>query len=144
MASAFVGCANISVRTHAYLGSPKLPPTAPASVQILAAEPTTPKDRLGEILLGLEGNSSRDAIEQKLRSAAAQLGADAVFVTYDRMHVFPVAYGGGWGPIGMGERNAPRHRGRGDQIQMSWTRLESGPQPRRSTFPEWSRGPAAK
>jgi hypothetical protein len=97
------GCASIYERTYAYLGSPKLPPTDPAQVQILSKEPPRPKERLGEIALFIEGSPSREKIEEKLRKAASQLGADAVFITYDRMHVFPVVYVGRWGPVGAGE-----------------------------------------
>ena len=99
----FSGCSHISERTHAYLGSPSYAPAAPASVQILQKEPPQPFDRLGEIMLGVEGNPSREAVEKKLRQAAAKLGANAVFITYDRMHVFPIVYGGWYGPPGLSE-----------------------------------------
>ena len=97
------GCASISERTHAYLGSPGFPPTDPAKVKILPSEPSQPKERLGEIMLSIEGNPSREAVDNKLRKGAARLGADAAFVVYDRMHVFPVAYAGPWGPTGVAE-----------------------------------------
>jgi hypothetical protein len=58
---ALTGCASISERTHAYLGSPKFPPTDPTRVKIVASEPSQPKDRLGEIMLHIEGNPSREA-----------------------------------------------------------------------------------
>ena len=39
---------------------------------------------------------------EKLKRAAAKLGADAVFVLYDKTHVFPVAYADWWGgPYGV-------------------------------------------
>ena len=100
---ALAGCASISERTHAYLGSPKFPPIDPAKVKIVASEPSQPKDRLGEIMLHIDGNPSREAVENKLRSGAAKLGADAAYVVYDRMRVFPVVYAGRWGPVGVGE-----------------------------------------
>jgi hypothetical protein len=103
LAFGVVGCDTISVHTHAYLGSPQIPPTNPAAIEILSAKPTRPNQRLGEIVLGIEGNPPRSEIEEKLRRAAAKLGADAVYVTFDRMHAFPVVYGGGWGPVGMAE-----------------------------------------
>ncbi|MGD0613875.1 MAG: hypothetical protein ABSA69_00350 [Verrucomicrobiota bacterium] len=103
------GCANISEQTHAYLGSPEYPPTAPGAVQILRAEPKRPKVLLGEIILGVEGNPSRQTLEAKLKAAAAKLGADAVFVVSDRTHVFPFVYGDWyWGPMGVTEE-AHRH-----------------------------------
>ena len=95
------GCSSISERTHAYLGSPSFSPTDAAKVKILPSEPAQPKDRLGEIMLHIEGNPSREAVDKRLISAAAKLGAEAVFVTYDRMVVFPVVYAGRWGPVGV-------------------------------------------
>ncbi len=92
------GCASIYEQTHAYLGSPKYPPTDPAHVRILQAEPKQPKDRLGEIILGVDGSPSRDELEKRLRQGAARLGADAIFIVYDRTHIFPVVYGDWWGP----------------------------------------------
>ena len=94
---ALCGCANISVNTKAYLGTTTFPPTDPARVQILTAEPNQPHDRLGEVMLSVGGNPSREKVEQRLKRAAAQLGADAVFVQYDTTHVFPVAYANWWG-----------------------------------------------
>ena len=92
------GCANIQERTQPYLGVPAYPPTSPEAVQILAAEPKQPKDRLGEIILTIEGNPSRDELEKKLKTAGARLGADATFVVYDKTHVFPVVYYDYWAP----------------------------------------------
>jgi hypothetical protein len=92
------GCATISENTHAYLGSPHLQPTNPASVQILALEPKQPKERLGEIVLSVEGNPSRQKLEEKLKAAAAQLGADGVFIVSDKTHIYPVTYWDCWGP----------------------------------------------
>ncbi len=98
------GCASISERTHAYLGVPEYPPTNPISIQVLTSEPNRPKERLGEILLDVEGNPSRADIERKLKTAAAKLGADAVCVVSDRTHIFPVVYGDWyWGPMGVTE-----------------------------------------
>lgn len=103
------GCASISEQTHAYLGSPEYPPTAPASVRILRAEPRQPKVLLGEIILSVEGNPSRRTIEEKLKAAAARLGADAIFVVSDRTHIFPFVYGDWYGgPMGVTEE-AHRH-----------------------------------
>jgi hypothetical protein len=98
MVLGLAGCATISVQTQPYLGSPRYAPTQPAAVQILAAEPKQPKERLGEIRLSIEGNPSRDDMEDKLKTAAARLGADAVFVVYDKTHIFPIVYYDWWGP----------------------------------------------
>jgi len=88
----FGGCASISENTHAYLGSPQLAATSPDTVQIFTTEPTQPKERLGEIILSVEGNPSRQKLESKLKAGAAQLGATGVFIVSDRTHVYPVAY----------------------------------------------------
>lgn len=58
-------CTIISVQTHAYLGSPRYPPTKPAAVQILSAESIQAKERLSEVILSVEGNLSQDRVEMK-------------------------------------------------------------------------------
>lgn len=93
------GCATISESTHAYLGSPQYAPTKPEVVQVLGAEPKQPKDRLGEIILSIEGNPSRQKLEDTLRVAAARLGADGVFIASDRTHIYPYTYWDPWGPV---------------------------------------------
>lgn len=92
------GCASISEQTHAYLGSARYAPTRPEAVQVLSAEPTQPKERLGEVVLSVEGNPSRDEVEARLKRGAAKLGADAAFVVYDKTHIFPYIYYDWWGP----------------------------------------------
>ena len=55
-------------------------------------------------MLSVDGSPSREKLEQKLKQAAAKFGADAVFVVYDKTHVFPVVYVGWWGgPYGVSE-----------------------------------------
>jgi len=93
---ALAGCASVSQRTNEYLGSPKQPPTNPATVQILQSEPIQPKDRLGEIVLTIDGKPKREDLERRLREGAAKLGADAVFIAYDKMHVYPMVYNDWW------------------------------------------------
>lgn len=93
------GCATISENTHAFVGSPVLAPTLPASVQIYAQEPKQPKERLGEIILSIEGNPSRQKVDDKLKKAAAKLGANGVYVVSDRTHIYPIMYWDYWGPI---------------------------------------------
>jgi len=98
------GCASISEHTHAYLGSPAYAPSDPARVQILSSEPTQPKERLGEVILMVDGRPKRERVEQRLRKAAAKLGADAVFIVQDKLHVYPyVYYDWWWGPMGVYE-----------------------------------------
>ncbi len=93
------GCASISENTHAYLGSPQFSPTHAETVQVLAAEPKQPIQRLGEVILSIEGNPSRDKLEQRLKVAAARLGADGVYIVSDRTHIYPVVYWDYWGPV---------------------------------------------
>jgi hypothetical protein len=95
----FCGCATISENTHAYIGSPHLAPTNPASVQILAAEPRQPIERLGEVILSVDGNPPRAEIDRKLQKAAAKLGATGVYVASDRTHIYPVYYWDWYGPM---------------------------------------------
>ena len=55
-------------------------------------------------MLSVGGNPSREKLEDKLKQAAARLGADAVFVLQDKTHVFPVVYADWWGgPYGVYE-----------------------------------------
>jgi hypothetical protein len=93
------GCSGISQNTHAYLGTPIYPPTHPESVQILQSEPSRQKVRLGEIILGVDGQPAREEIEKRIREGASKLGADAAFIVYDRTHIYPVVYADyWWGP----------------------------------------------
>ena len=100
---ALCGCASITEQTHAYLGTPHLLPSDPAAVQILAAEPNLPKERLGELILSVEGNPPREQVEGRLKAAAARLGADGVFIVSDRTHIIPIEYWDWWGPAGFSE-----------------------------------------
>lgn len=103
------GCTSISDRTHAYLGSPQYPASSPESIQILQSEPAGAKDRLGEITLIVDGEPRREQIEAKLKKAAARLGADAVFVVHDKLHIFPIVYADWWwGPMGVTEESQRR------------------------------------
>ena len=90
------GCAQISVRTHPYLGVGSYPPSNPDRVVVLATEPNRPKERLGEIFLDVGGEADRELIEKKLRFAGAELGADAVFIVKDQTRLYPVVYVDPW------------------------------------------------
>jgi hypothetical protein len=95
---ALCGCADVTVRSHAYLTGPVYPPTQPAAIRILPAEPNQPKERLGEILLSTSDSPSRAVLEEKLRKAAARLGANAVFIVSDKTRLYPVVYYDWWYP----------------------------------------------
>ena len=97
------GCSSIDVNTKAYLGLPKYAPSDPAKVAILTAEPKQASERLGEVMLSVDGNPPRERIEDRLRHEAARLGANAVIVLHDKNVVFPVVYSGWWGPYGVYE-----------------------------------------
>jgi hypothetical protein len=92
------GCATISEQTHPDLGSPHVAPTTPQSVQLLTAPPKEPYVRLGEVILSVDGNPPREKLEQRLKAAAAKLGADGIYISSDQTHIFPVEYLGYWGP----------------------------------------------
>jgi hypothetical protein len=94
------GCSTVNTYTRAYLAAPRFAPSRPEHIEILQAEPKRPLEKLGEILVGTEGQPSRDAIEKKLREAAAKLGADAVYITADKLNIYPVVYLDWWGPSG--------------------------------------------
>ena len=95
------GCASISTQSNAFLGSPHYPPTTAASVKILMEEPKQPMERLGQVFLSVEGQPKREDLERRLREEAARLGANAVFVVSDKLHVFPYVYWDPWwGPSG--------------------------------------------
>ena len=93
-----LGCASVSENTHAYLGIPHYAPGDPARVKVLQTEPKEQKERLGEIILAVDGKPEREAIEKKIRVAAARLGADGAFIVYDRTHIYPIIYSDYWGP----------------------------------------------
>ena len=97
------GCSSIAEHTHAYLGTPRLAPTHPNAIQIFATEPNRPKQRLGEIILSIAGNPARQDIEKKLKTAAARLGADGVFIVSDRTRVYPIVYWDWWGSAAVDE-----------------------------------------
>lgn len=99
------GCASISEDTHAYLGTPRFPPTNPAQVQVLAVEPKQPAVRLGEIVLSAYGNPPAQKLEAKIRAGAAQLGADGVYIVSDQTHIYPMFYWDCWGPAADEEWN---------------------------------------
>ena len=94
--SFIAGCNYVTVNTKPYLGVPQYPPTNPASVEILRTEPLQPHDRLGEIYLEPTGNPSVTEMEQKLREAAAKMGADAAVLVADRTMRMGATVTGPW------------------------------------------------
>jgi len=79
------GCSHVSVHSHEYIGLPEFPATNPSGIEILHAPPARPHDRIGEVTLFPEGNPAKKDIEDKLKKAAAAMGADAVVIVSDSM-----------------------------------------------------------
>ncbi len=96
--SALAGCSSVQQSSYPYLGTARYAPVAPAHVAILTEEPKQAKDKLGEVRLVISGSPDRDRLEKRLAEGAAKMGADAVFIVYDKMHVFPITYVDWWGP----------------------------------------------
>jgi hypothetical protein len=97
----FSGCASIDTYSHSYLGSPQYPPTDPSQVRLITSNPQMyEKNKLGEIVLDVEGEPSREKLETRLKEEGAKLGADAVVVVSDRTRIVPNYYGNWWGGYG--------------------------------------------
>ncbi|HXY54744.1 MAG TPA: hypothetical protein VEM40_08750 [Nitrospirota bacterium] len=89
-------CNYVSVNTKPYLGVPLYPPTNPTNVEILRTEPLQPHERLGEISLEPTGNPPVAEMEQKLRVAAAKMGANAAVLVVDRTMLMGATVTGPW------------------------------------------------
>lgn len=94
MLAILAGCTSVAVESNRFLGAPSYPPTDPDAVQILQRPPERPYERLAQIVVEPSGNPTLAQMEQKVRAAAAQLGADAVFVEYDGSRLT------GWSSVG--------------------------------------------
>jgi len=90
-ATLVAACATTSATTSQYVGGPKYPPSDASAVQIVRSEPSLPHDRLGEIVVDASVDPAPPIteVEDKLKSEAAKLGADAVDIVLDRVQ--PVA-----------------------------------------------------
>ena len=79
------GCAGTNVSTVRYANVPDFPPTEPDRVQILRSEPARPHQQLAELTVDAPANTAPAAhqVEERLRTAAARLGADAVVLVVD-------------------------------------------------------------
>jgi hypothetical protein len=82
--SLFAGCPTPNiVRIMPTVGAPVYPPTDPSSIIILQTQPVSPSETLGLIVVEPETAMSVPDIEQKLRQAAASMGANAVVILSD-------------------------------------------------------------
>jgi hypothetical protein len=79
------GCATAPpVRILPLVGASAYAPTDPVTIMVLRTEPQRPFETLGQVVLEPEGNAlSVPELEQKLREAAASMGANAVVITAD-------------------------------------------------------------
>ncbi len=91
-------CASVSATSMQYVGTPHFPPSNPAVIEILRAEPSRPYVRLGEVSVTASTRPSPElaAVEEKLRARASTLGADAVVVVQDALQPVGWYSTGGW------------------------------------------------
>jgi hypothetical protein len=104
VSAAFVGCASTNVSTIPYPNVPAFQASDPARIQVLRAEPARAHVKLAEIIVAAAEPSgsppSVQDVDDKLRTAAAKLGADAVVIVQDSIQPgLPVATGTWWGRI---------------------------------------------
>ena len=90
------GCNTVTVSSSQSIAAPTFPATDPASVQILQTPPVQPNIRLGEVSAQLQGNPTKEMIRQKLQTAAAAMGANAVVIVSDREQVLGAYVTGPW------------------------------------------------
>ena len=85
LAGLAASCAYVEATTTQYVGVPRFPPSKPAAVQVLPAEPAQRHDRLGEVLLDISVDPAPPLadIEERLREEGAKMGANAVYVIRD-------------------------------------------------------------
>jgi len=94
---AATGCKTVSITSTQYVGGPIYAASNPAQIQILRAPPNRPNIRLGEVTAVPSSDSvGVQLIEQKLRQAAAKMGADAVVIVSDRTQVTGAIVTGPW------------------------------------------------
>ena len=103
--SCFVGvlaaCATVDGKSMPYIGGPRPPPTDPAHVAIVREPPTQANDQLGEVIVDASTQPAPpiEQIEDKLRTEAAKLGADAVVIVLDRIQPVGFYVYGPWGGV---------------------------------------------
>lgn len=83
--SLFAGCTTTAntVRIMPTVGMPAYPPTDQSTIIILRTQPLSKFETLGQIILEPETALSVPEMEQKLRQAAASMGANAVVIISD-------------------------------------------------------------
>ena len=91
-------CATVDATSTQYIGAPHPPSSDPAKVAILRAPPPLAHDRLGEVVVdaSTEPPPPIEQVEEKLRTEAAKLGADAIVIVLDRVQPTAVYVSGPW------------------------------------------------
>ncbi len=77
------GCSTVTVETRGYPGAPTYAPVPHKAVVILRDPPDQKYQRLGEIQVKPQPNSSAKEIFKSFQKAAAKIGADAVVLVAD-------------------------------------------------------------
>lgn len=90
------GCSMVTVQSQRYLGVPTYAPTDPSTVEILRTEPTRPNVRLGEISLEPQGKPPVSELDEKLRVAAAKMGANAAVIVANKTEIVGAWVTGPW------------------------------------------------
>lgn len=82
-----VACATVDAMSTPYIGAPHPPPTDPTRVEILRAPPTQAHDGLGEVVVDASTEPAPPIvqIEDRLKTEAAKLGADAIVIVLDQI-----------------------------------------------------------
>jgi hypothetical protein len=100
LAGILTSCASVDATSAQYVGVSHYPPSDPAAVQILRAQPTQPHERLGEVVIDASTDPAPPVskVEDKVRAEAAKIGADAAVIVTDRIQPegFYVTGGGGY------------------------------------------------
>jgi hypothetical protein len=91
------GCNTVSVNSHQYIGGPTYAATVPDQIQILRTMPNRSLEKLGEITVSPDSDSTTNLkIEQAFQKSAAAMGANAVVITSDSEQVTGAMVTGPW------------------------------------------------
>jgi len=90
------GCSMVTVQSQRYLGVPTYAATDPSTVEILRTVPTRPNVRLGEISLEPQDHPPVSELDEKLRVAAAKMGANAAVIVANKTEIVGAWVTGPW------------------------------------------------
>ncbi|MBN8548253.1 MAG: hypothetical protein J0M12_02935 [Deltaproteobacteria bacterium] len=94
--AAMIGCGRIAVSTKPTPGAPKFPPTTALEVSLLDKAPARKNVKLAEIVVEPGTRMTDIALKLKIREAAADVGANAVYITSDESYDLASASSGGF------------------------------------------------